>query len=114
MPEPNPNGRIESNANGDTFSEGGLRAPPGLRPLGKLWWWFDFIIMVKLARLHFIAVLVGIGAVIAYWDTLQAYYARWARPAASAEAAAGSDIEYWCPMHPTVIRDKPDVCPICA
>ena len=38
--------------------EGGLRAPPGLTGWRKAWWWFDFIILVKLARLRFIAVLV--------------------------------------------------------
>jgi Cu(I)/Ag(I) efflux system membrane fusion protein len=99
--------------NGDMFSEGGLRAPPGLGFWRKIWWWFDFIILVKLARLRFIAVLVAIGGVIAYWDTLQAYYAKWTRPATSAAAVADADTEYWCPMHPTIVRDHADKCPIC-
>src|SRR5689334_19857283 len=34
--------------------EGGLRAPPGLTALGKAWWWFHFLILVKLARLRFV------------------------------------------------------------
>src|SRR5438094_493350 len=58
----------------DRFSEGGLRAPPHLSTFGKIWWWFDFLILVKLARLRFIAILVAIGAVIVYWETLHAYY----------------------------------------
>ena len=33
----------------DATSEGGLRAPPGLSPLRRFWWWFDFIILVNLA-----------------------------------------------------------------
>jgi Cu(I)/Ag(I) efflux system membrane fusion protein len=96
----------------DAFSEGGLRAPPGLSPLRKLWWWFDFLVLVKLARLRFIAVLVAVGGVIAYWDTLHAYYDKWTRPAPE-HAAAAADVEWWCPMHPTIVRDAPDKCPIC-
>jgi membrane fusion protein, copper/silver efflux system len=94
-------------------SEGGLRAPPGLGPWGKAWWWFHFLILVKLARLRFIGILLAIGLVIVYWDTLVAYYDQWTRPP-SQEAAAASDIEYFCPMHPTVVRDSPrEKCPIC-
>ncbi len=94
--------------------EGGLRAPDGLGPLGKAWWWFHFVILVKLARLRFIAVLVAIGGVIAYWDTINAYYEKWTRPLLGTETAVSSDTEYWCPMHPTIVRDHPDKCPICA
>src|SRR4051794_28586300 len=93
--------------------EGGLRAPPSLKGWRKFWWWFDFLILVKLARLRFIAVLVAIGLVITQWDRLVQYYDRWTRPA-NAAAITGSDIEYFCPMHPTVIRDNgKDKCPIC-
>src|SRR5688572_12758554 len=81
--------------------EGGLRAPAHLSRLGKLWWWFDFLVLVKLARLRFIAVLLAIGGVIAYWETLNAYYEKWTRPK-SEIAAAASNTEFWCPMHPTV------------
>jgi membrane fusion protein, copper/silver efflux system len=93
--------------------EGGLRAPPHLKGWRKAWWWFDFIILVKLARLRFIAVLVVIGAVITQWDLLAAYYDKWTRPT-NAAAAGGSDVEWFCPMHPSVIRDNPrEKCPIC-
>lgn len=93
--------------------EGGLRAPPGLSGWRKAWWWFDFIILVKLARLRFIAVLAAIGIVITQWDTLAAHYDKWARPAGVVAHAAG-DFEWFCPMHPTVIRDNgKEKCPIC-
>ncbi len=96
-----------------TRDEGGLRAPPSLSTWGKAWWWFDFLILVKLARLRFIAILVAIGFVITQWDTLMAYYEKWTRPATGAVGAA-SDIEYFCPMHPAVVRDNPrEKCPIC-
>ena len=31
--------------------EGGLRAPPGLGFWRKVWWWFDFVVLVNLAQL---------------------------------------------------------------
>lgn len=92
--------------------EGGLHAPPRLHGWQKAWWWFHFLILVNLARLRFVAILAVIGLIILKWDTLTAYYDRWTRPADPAEAQS-SDIEYFCPMHPTIIRDHPDKCPIC-
>lgn len=95
------------------FDEGGLRAPPELHGLAKAWWWFHFLILVKLARLRFIGILLVIGVIITQWDTLTAYYERWTRPAGET-AAVSSDIEYFCPMHPTIVRSDPnEKCPIC-
>jgi multidrug efflux pump subunit AcrA (membrane-fusion protein) len=97
----------------EQVTEGGLRAPPGLSTLGKLWWWFHFLILVKIARLRFIGALCAIGAVIVYWDTLKAYYDRWTRPAV-VQAAAETDTEYFCPMHPSIVRANPqEKCPLC-
>jgi len=92
---------------------GGLHAPPDLRGAQKVWWWFHFLVLVNLARLRFIGILVVIGLIIMKWDMLNAYYDRWTRPANPAEAR-GSDVEYFCPMHPSVVRDNPrEKCPIC-
>jgi Cu(I)/Ag(I) efflux system membrane fusion protein len=94
-------------------SEGGLRAPPGLSRLGKIWWWFHFLILVKLARLRFIVIVAAVGAVIVYWDTLNNYYQRWVRVKDGHEHA-DSDTEFYCPMHPQIIRDNnKEKCPIC-
>ncbi len=109
FPRPDP---IENSAAGN--DEGGLRAPPGLSPLRKVWWWFHFLVLVKLARLRFIAVLAIIGLAIAKWDLLSAWYDKWTRPLLGQETAVSSDSEYWCPMHSTIVRDHPDKCPICA
>jgi multidrug efflux pump subunit AcrA (membrane-fusion protein) len=103
----------EFGASPERFSEGGLRPPPGLGFWGRLWWWFHFLILLKLARLRFLAILAAVGATILYWDTLTAYYERWTRSSGGDAAVAAADIEYWCPMHPTIVRDKPDKCPIC-
>lgn len=93
--------------------EGGLRAPPDLHGWRKAWWWFHFLILVKLARLRFIGILLVIGIVITQWDTLVAYYDRLTRPAEAAQVSS-SDVEYFCPMHPSVVRDNPkEKCPIC-
>lgn len=95
------------------IDEGGLRAPPDLKGWRKAWWWFDFIILVKLARLRFVAVLVAIGAGITQWDTLVAHYEKWARPSGEA-AHVTSDSEWFCPMHPSVVREtSKDKCPVC-
>lgn len=93
--------------------EGGLRAPSHLTGWRKAWWWFDFIILVKLARLRFVAVLVAIGAGITQWDALVAHYERWTRPVGEVAHVAG-DAEWFCPMHPSVVRDSgKDKCPVC-
>lgn len=97
----------------EPLDEGGLRAPPELTGWRKAWWWFDFIILVKLARLRFIGILALIGVVITQWDTLIAYYDRYTRPA-EAETVTAGDLEWFCPMHPTVVRDNgKEKCPIC-
>ena len=97
----------------ELIDEGGLRAPPGLTGWRKAWWWFDFIILVKLARLRFIGILAVIGIVITQWDTLVAYYDRYTRPA-DAATVTSSDVEWFCPMHPSVVRDNgKEKCPVC-
>lgn len=103
----------ETGPDEDRFNEGGLRAPAHYGKLRKIWWWFDFLVLVKLARLRFLAILALVGATILYWDTLMSYYERWTRPFQSEAVAAAADTEFWCPMHPTIIREKPDKCPIC-
>jgi len=78
-----------------------------------LWWWFDFIVLVKLARLRFIGILALIGITITQWDLLLSYYDKWTRPVAAGEVAGGA-FEWFCPMHPAVVRDSPkEKCPVC-
>jgi Cu(I)/Ag(I) efflux system membrane fusion protein len=80
---------------------------------------FWFTLKAIEIRLRFIAVLVGIGLVIGYWDTIQNYWDKWTRPAAGAATELVGGEEFYCPMHPTVIRDGLDPsgaipqCPIC-
>ncbi|HZZ72575.1 MAG TPA: efflux RND transporter periplasmic adaptor subunit [Pirellulales bacterium] len=82
------------------------------------WGRAKFLFKVVEVRLRFIAVLVITFLLIGYWDTVQNYWAKWTRPAAAATRAS-ADTEYFCPMHPHVIRAGLDPngaipkCPIC-
>jgi membrane fusion protein, copper/silver efflux system len=79
----------------------------------RFWWKAWLFFGVVQARLRFILILAAVGGTILYWSTLQAYYEKWTRPIFGEAAAASSDSEFWCPMHPTIVRDHPDKCPIC-
>ncbi len=95
------------------LDEGGLHAPSELKGWRKWWWWFDFIVLVKLARLRFIGILIVIGVAISQWDLLIAHYDKWTRPS-TGTTGQESNVEWFCPMHPTVVRDNSkDKCPIC-
>jgi Cu(I)/Ag(I) efflux system membrane fusion protein len=82
--------------------------------------WKRFLLIVKVieVRLRFIAVLLATALVIGYWDTVTNYWERWTRPAAAA-AQSDPEHEYYCPMHPKVVRAGLDPngevpkCPIC-
>jgi membrane fusion protein, copper/silver efflux system len=55
-----------------------------------------------------------VGTVVANWDKLSNYYEEWTRPLYGPEQAAAPDTEYFCPMHPFIVRDNPkEKCPIC-
>ena len=84
--------------------------PPQRRGFGGSAWQ---VLKTIQARLRFFVILAAVGGIIVYWGTLKAWYEKLSRPSA-AKSAAGADIEYWCPMHPTIVRDHPDKCPICA
>jgi Cu(I)/Ag(I) efflux system membrane fusion protein len=77
-----------------------------------------FILRALEVRLRFIALFVGIGLLMAYWTTIEAHWDRWTRPAVAA-AALDSDAEFYCPMHPSVVRTSLEPsgavpnCPIC-
>jgi Cu(I)/Ag(I) efflux system membrane fusion protein len=78
----------------------------------SLAWKIWLVVKTAQARLRFIAILAAIGLVISNWNLLKAYWEKWTRPSAEAQAAS-SDNEFYCPMHPQVVRDHPDKCPIC-
>jgi Cu(I)/Ag(I) efflux system membrane fusion protein len=76
------------------------------------WQKFKLVVKVVELRLRFIALMAITGLTFAYWDTIANRYDKWMRPSAHAHAIS-SGIEYFCPMHPGVVRDQPGSCPIC-
>lgn len=96
---------MESNA------PGGEPRPGTPAPLTR-WQKTKMVVKVVELRLRFVALMAATALVFAYWDTLWNYYDKWTRPEATRTAAA-ADAEYYCPMHPSVVRDEPGSCPIC-
>ena len=83
------------------------------------WQKIKLVIKVIEVRLRFIAILVAMALFIGYWDTIKNYWDKWTRPAEAAVHAVASDQEFYCPMHPQVVRDSLEPngevpkCPIC-
>jgi len=80
----------------------------------RLW----LLVKIVEVRLRFVAILLALGLFIGYWDTIKNYWDRWTRPAVHV-AQLDADHEFFCPMHPKVVRqtyepngDVPK-CPIC-
>src|SRR3954469_21413870 len=77
------------------------------------WQRFRLAVLVPFARLRFLIILGVIGLAIVKWEWLSARYDMMVRPPDEA-AAATSDVEFYCPMHPAVVRDNNrEKCPIC-
>jgi Cu(I)/Ag(I) efflux system membrane fusion protein len=96
------------------FGNGQKLGQPTIRSHERSFWQnFWQVLKTIQARLRFIAILVAVGGLIGYWDTLSNYFAKWIRSVV-AEEAASPDTEYFCPMHPYIVRDNPkEKCPIC-
>jgi Cu(I)/Ag(I) efflux system membrane fusion protein len=81
---------------------------------------FLFFLKFLEIRLRFVLILVITALVVGYWDNVQNYYERWQRNRAGnetglseADKQAESEFEFFCPMHPFVIRGHKDKCPVC-
>jgi Cu(I)/Ag(I) efflux system membrane fusion protein len=86
---------------------------PAVEPELTRWQKIRLVIKVIELRVRFIALMAITGLVFGYWDTIWNHYEKWTRPAGERAAAAASDVEYFCPMHPNVVRGEAGNCPIC-
>ncbi len=106
----------------ETFAAGAetpiLAEPADLAAPTSVWKRIRFLTKVVEIRLRFILVVVATFILIGKWDVIKNLWDKWTRPA-SVAAVHQSDFEYFCPMHPSVVRDslEPDgtvpKCPIC-
>lgn len=72
---------------------------------------------VFFARLRFLAVFLAAGFIVGYWDNIKNHWDKWTRPTLAPDslvASAASSIEYYCAMHPNIVRSEPGNCPICS
>ena len=76
------------------------------------WQKFRLVVKVVELRLRFIALMAVTGLIFAYWDMLWNHYDKWMRPTTHQRVTA-SGTEFYCPMHPNIVRDEPGSCPIC-
>lgn len=78
----------------------------------KLW----TVLVIAAARLRFVAVFAVAALVMGYWDNIKNYVDKWTRPLHAPDSLAGSavgSIEFYCPMHPDVVRQEQGQCPKC-
>jgi Cu(I)/Ag(I) efflux system membrane fusion protein len=96
----------------DNDGERSLRESPP-PPQHGFWCKVWQVLKTLQARLRFIAILAVIGLIIGNWSTINNYYEKWTRSGPEVEAAA-SDLKWYCPMHPYIVRDnRKEKCPIC-
>ena len=77
--------------------------------MNKLWT-FTKILFV---RLRFILVFVVVGLLVGGWGWIMNVVDRYTRPSKADEMVSG-EFEWFCPMHPSVVRNDPnEKCPIC-
>ena len=74
---------------------------PDVPAKGRAW---ITVLEVIGVRLRFVAILAATFAMIAYWDTIHNYWDKWTRPRAVASGQLPADKEFFCPMHPKVVR----------
>ena len=73
------------------------------------------IVKVIELRARFIVLMATTGLVFASWDTLINHVEKWSRPRGEQHPSSSSqtEIESFCPMHPSVVSEESGQCPIC-
>ncbi len=68
---------------------------------------------VALVRLRFVAIMAAVALGVAYFDDIRARVERLVRPERAPDFVGEAEHEYYCPMHPAVVRAEPGKCPQC-
>jgi membrane fusion protein, copper/silver efflux system len=73
------------------------------------------ILKVIELRLRFFVLVAATGLVFASWDTLVNHVEKWGRPRGEEHLSLSSPagVEFFCPMHPSVVDEQSGQCPIC-
>jgi RND family efflux transporter MFP subunit len=68
---------------------------------------------ILFVRLRFVLVFVAVGLLVGNWDRIMNVVDRLTRPGRASDFVSG-EFEWFCPMHPSVVRQNPnEKCPIC-
>jgi hypothetical protein len=70
-------------------------------------------VRVVVVRLRFLLLLAAVLLLVGAWPTLRGYWERLTRPTGGPDGAMSLNLEYWCPMCPGVVSDRPGKCPVC-
>jgi membrane fusion protein, copper/silver efflux system len=71
------------------------------------------VVKTLFLRLRFIFIFIVIGLIVGNWAWIKNWTDKVLGHGPVAETAAG-DVEWFCPMHPSIVRTNPkDKCPIC-
>jgi len=74
--------------------------------------WRMWIQLIEV-RLRFVGLLILTGIIVGYWDSLTNYWERFTRSASTPSTILQEIVEYFCAMHPQIVRAEPGNCPIC-
>ncbi len=85
-------------------------SPPKKSNFAKRLWTGIEILNV---RLRFIFLMILVGLIAGHWDSIMNHIDRWTRPKEIPQITGVRETEFYCPMHPNIIRGEPGNCPIC-
>ncbi len=90
-------------------SDSSMTPRAGASARGTIW----KVVRILNVRLRFILLMVVVGLVASQWENIMNRWDRWRRPTAAIATRQAAEVEYFCPMHPNIVRSTEGTCPIC-